>query len=203
MSRSLLLNVALLVSPLPALHVPDASFVMTTVVEEDPSRPPWPSCPSDGWASGVDRLSSLPNGQPFAPRVSSRASTAPASLLPASPTKNCTFLYNVDIDHGSIGPSPPAATPNDCCALCTANATCWSATWYQGLCWMKGPSNNTSLFGGAVSCWPAGARFAKLCGRSRGHIVEIPSFMRRSPAATSPVPGSCAKSTTAAANGAS
>ena len=33
-------------------------------VAEDPSRPPWPACPSDGWASGVDRLSSLPNGSP-------------------------------------------------------------------------------------------------------------------------------------------
>jgi hypothetical protein len=39
------------------------SFVMTTVAEEDPSRPPWPASPSNGWGSGVDRLTSLPNGK--------------------------------------------------------------------------------------------------------------------------------------------
>lgn len=142
-----------------------ASFVMTTVVEEDPSRPPWPSCPSSGWQAGVDRLWSLPSGAPLVPRSSVAVSALPRSESPMSAGSpdggsgaggNCTYLYNIDIDHGSLGPSPPAATPSDCCALCNANATCWSATWYQGSCWMKGPSNNTSLFGGAVSCWPSG-----------------------------------------------
>lgn len=38
------------------------SFVMTTVAEEDNSRPPWPSSPSDGWMNGVDRLYGLPTG---------------------------------------------------------------------------------------------------------------------------------------------
>lgn len=42
-----------------------ASFVMTVVAEEDSSRPPWPSSPSNGWLSGVDRLTSLPNGSPL------------------------------------------------------------------------------------------------------------------------------------------
>ena len=148
-----------------------ASFVMATVIDEDPSRPPWPSCPSAGWSGGVDRLTSLPNGLPLVPRTSvsnemqrlsdnSKRSTHKGATLSraGAPTPNCTFFYNLDIDHGSLGPNPPAATPKDCCALCTANATCWSATWYQGLCWMKGPSNNPSVFAGAVSCWPAGER---------------------------------------------
>jgi hypothetical protein len=39
------------------------SFVMTLVAEEDLSRPIWPGCPSSGWASGVHRLTGLPNGQ--------------------------------------------------------------------------------------------------------------------------------------------
>lgn len=37
------------------------SFVMPTVASIDMSRPIWPSCPSSGWISGVDRLSSRPN----------------------------------------------------------------------------------------------------------------------------------------------
>ncbi len=33
-----------------------ASFVLTVVAEEDQSRVLWPSCPSYGWANGVNRL---------------------------------------------------------------------------------------------------------------------------------------------------
>jgi hypothetical protein len=39
------------------------SFVMPEVAALDSSRPIWPSCPSPGWMSGVDRLSSRPNGR--------------------------------------------------------------------------------------------------------------------------------------------
>jgi hypothetical protein len=39
-----------------------SDFVMTTVAEEDRSRPVWPSCPSNGWSSGVFRGTGLPNG---------------------------------------------------------------------------------------------------------------------------------------------
>ena len=45
-----------------------ASFVMTTVASVDRSRPVWPSCPSNGWDSGVDRLSGRPNGKPLSTR---------------------------------------------------------------------------------------------------------------------------------------
>eukprot|EP00045_Choanoeca_perplexa_P019543 m.294450 g.294450 ORF g.294450 m.294450 type:complete len:501 (-) comp45076_c0_seq1:144-1646(-) len=41
-----------------------ATFVMTVVMSEDQSRVVWPSCPARGWASGVNRLTSLPNGSP-------------------------------------------------------------------------------------------------------------------------------------------
>eukprot|EP01052_Picozoa_sp_SAG31_P011930 SAG31_NODE_687_length_12813_cov_2.597216_12_plen_304_part_00 len=40
-----------------------ADFVMTTVAQEDRSRVVLPSCPSNGWISGVFRGSGLPNGQ--------------------------------------------------------------------------------------------------------------------------------------------
>ena len=55
------------IHPTPPFSPADASFVMTTVAEEDPSRPPWPSSPSPGWTSGVDRLTALPNGRALSP----------------------------------------------------------------------------------------------------------------------------------------
>ena len=33
---------------------------MTTVAQEDLSRPIWPACPSHGWKTGVHKLTSLP-----------------------------------------------------------------------------------------------------------------------------------------------
>lgn len=39
-----------------------AWFVLTVVAEEDASRAIWPSCPAAGWLTGVDRLTSRPNG---------------------------------------------------------------------------------------------------------------------------------------------
>ncbi len=42
--------------------------VLAVVVQEDWSRVVWPSCPSQGWVSGVNRLSSLPNGNALVPQ---------------------------------------------------------------------------------------------------------------------------------------
>jgi beta-mannosidase len=42
--------------------------VMTIVTSEDSSRPVWPSCPAAGWISGVNRLSSIPNGKAMKPK---------------------------------------------------------------------------------------------------------------------------------------
>ena len=39
-----------------------AKFLLQVVSEEDRSRSVWPACPAAGWASGVDRLTSRPNG---------------------------------------------------------------------------------------------------------------------------------------------
>ena len=44
-----------------------ADFVMKTVVSEDTSRPIWPSCPSQGWVHGSDRLWGLPNHKKLIP----------------------------------------------------------------------------------------------------------------------------------------
>ena len=40
-----------------------AEFVLAQVAAEDASRAVWPSCPALGWASGVDPLTSRPNGR--------------------------------------------------------------------------------------------------------------------------------------------
>ena len=39
-----------------------ADFVLQVMAEEDRSRSVWPACPAAGWAQGVDRLTSRPNG---------------------------------------------------------------------------------------------------------------------------------------------
>ena len=40
-----------------------ADFVLSVVASEDSSRVLWPSSPGDGWKSGVNRLTGLPNGK--------------------------------------------------------------------------------------------------------------------------------------------
>jgi len=51
------------------------SFVVTTVAEEDKSRPIWPSCPSAGWIHGVDSLWGLPDGIALSTRGSNSHET--------------------------------------------------------------------------------------------------------------------------------
>jgi beta-mannosidase len=138
-----------------------ADFVMTTVAEEDPSRPPWPSCPSGGWSSGVDRLWSLPNGSPLGlqPRLSS-----PVSDEILTNTDTCTFLPHTDFAQGTIGPLPSlnAATSADCCSLC-ANfndpklGKCYAATLAGTTCWLKNQSQSLmpEYNSGTTGCWPS------------------------------------------------
>ena len=109
-----------------------------------------PSCPANGWTSGVDALWNLPNGSPLGlqPRVSEPAPTpAPATVsAPAAgvaggrrAAASCSLLPGVDFDHGSMGPlpSPAAASAAACCGLCTAHAGCVAAAFAGGRCYMK------------------------------------------------------------------
>jgi beta-mannosidase len=67
-----------------------ATFVMTVVAQEDKSRVVWPSCPASGWTGGVNRLTSIPNGNPLTtPTVGPRFET-----------------------HGKLGVSSPVGTGN-------------------------------------------------------------------------------------------
>lgn len=76
---------------------------MATVVAEDPSRPPWPACPSDGWASGVDRLSSLPNGSP--------AGLVPNNKTDIQGAKGCSKVFAYET-HGAYQHGEGFSTKN-------------------------------------------------------------------------------------------
>jgi len=82
---------------------------MATMIEEDDSRPIWPSCPSNGWTTGVDMLWSLPNGSPAGlqpkgtgPKGDAVAEmgTVPCLTADGAPA-NCTVLYNTDLNVGT------------------------------------------------------------------------------------------------------
>ena len=63
-------------------------FVMEVVAAEDQSRPIWPSSPSNGWVSGVDRVTGLPNGKPLV--ASAGKTTSPTASLPCTACQ-CTL----------------------------------------------------------------------------------------------------------------
>lgn len=161
---------------------PYVTFVAPVVVSEDPSRPPWPSCPSNGWASGVDMLWGLPNGSPLGllprdtppalpqgvrdPRIvtmalrgckSSLSDSASASFSTVSDV-NCTAQYNADYNAGTIGQNVPAASAAECCAKCAAagSSACFAAVYYTGTCWFKPAGAAISYSPGRVAVWPAG-----------------------------------------------
>jgi beta-mannosidase len=159
-----------------------ADFVMTTVAAEDTSRPPWPSCPANGWSSGVDALWGLPNGSPLGlqPRITSgegaaartpthltmpiagtcaiQTSGGAAALGCAAGGSNCSYVPNQDYDQGTIGPNAGSSSAADCCAKCAARSDCWAATYVPGTCWFKtkDQTSRPGYNGNAVGCWPAG-----------------------------------------------
>jgi hypothetical protein len=105
-----------------------ATFVMQTVVEEDMSRIVWPSCPSNGWAAGVDRLSAHPNGSPLGLLPNARPPQAGAA---------CQFQNDTDVD-GDGPADTPGASADDCCAQCAAmQPSCASVVFYLGRCYPK------------------------------------------------------------------
>lgn len=154
---------------------------MTTVAEEDPSRPPWPASPSNGWLSGVDRLTSLPNGSPLGLQPTSntggsqhrRGLNAAAVATTTTSSSPCQFVPNRDMCPGTSEclamPHPPAATPDACCALCAAagSAACGASVFFNGVCWFK-PLNASvvaSASSDVILCWPT----------SRGPVPAVPT----------------------------
>ena len=157
-----------------------ASFVMTTVAEEDTSRAIWPSCPSGGWRSGVDTLWGLPNGNPLSASVSEERGTLGAritgkktragagaalpalSAVAAAPrgAGTCTFVPGIDLDQGTMGPlpAPQVADEQACCDTCAANPQCYAAVFAGNQCWMKNQTQSMLPVAndGVTACVQAG-----------------------------------------------
>jgi hypothetical protein len=147
-----------------------ASFVMAVIAAEDPSRPPWPASPSNGWLSGVDRLTSLPNGSPLGlqPTLAlaggRRARAGAPAPAPGGAPTTCQLVAGADICPGTAEclalPHPPAATPDVCCALCAAAgpAACGASVFAAGACWFKPPNASAVVAArdpATVLCWPS------------------------------------------------
>jgi hypothetical protein len=94
-----------------------ADFVMTTVVSEDTSRPPWPSCPANGWTSGVDALWGLPNGSPLGlqPRL--------AAASGGEEWQQLVLRGGCSAQAGAVG-APTAPPPPPATARCATLARC-------------------------------------------------------------------------------
>ena len=142
-----------------------ATFVMTIVAEEDQSRVVWPSCPSNGWTNGVNRLTSLPNGSPLGllPAFASHHHTQqPAVVMQrqrsvATEAAQCTLQPNTDYDQGTIWTHPTASSVGDCCDKCSSNSTCDVAVFNQGVCWFKKFDHPKPVYAsGRTAVWPAG-----------------------------------------------
>lgn len=144
-----------------------ATFVNTVMAEEDPTRPQWPSNPSQGWVSGVDRLTGIPNGNPLVARkgeaLRAPGPTTPLALRNCASTgsaDNCTLLFNVDFTPGPVHTVVDAADPPACCASCTANATlCSFAVFFEGSCYYKTTADAALPVwsAGRVAVWPTSA----------------------------------------------
>lgn len=88
---------------------------MPLIVAEDPSRTPWPSSPSSGWASGVNRLTSLPNGNTL------RVIPAPSVIANVSGGVTQTNAnYAGFPSYGVV----KVGSAQQCVAACAANAKC-------------------------------------------------------------------------------
>ena len=72
------------------------TFVMPIVAAANPSVAVWPSCPSGGWASGVDRLSGRANGKPLV------TGHGPGTTRPAWPT-NAPVKMPAESHGGYVG----------------------------------------------------------------------------------------------------
>jgi beta-mannosidase len=128
-----------------------ATFVMQTVVDEDQSRVAWPSCPSNGWVAGVDRLSAHPNGSPLGLLPNARP---PPAALGAPPS--CQLVEGSDIDGDGVAPwSTPGASAADCCAQCNRAPGC-AGVVYEAAgtsnCWFKADGGAPSPRANRTAC---------------------------------------------------
>jgi beta-mannosidase len=79
---------------------------VTVLVREDPSRVIWPSCPAYGWASGVERLTGLPNGKPLSQSPSNNIETH-------GPYQHGAGWPAVNGDFSALDPFPADTPPQE------------------------------------------------------------------------------------------
>lgn len=145
------------------------SFVMTVVASEDVSRPAWPSCPAQGWSSGVDRLTSFPNGQPMhtagksavVPGRAAASDEVAARVVGAcvGSTATCTSYTGLDYAQGVINKTAAAKTAQECCDACAADSTCFAASFVASTatCWFKPDGGKSFTWtDGVTSVFPPG-----------------------------------------------
>ena len=151
------------------------SFVAPLIAQEDPSRPVWPSCPSAGWSSGVDRLTGLPNGQALvtAPQSLQRVGRLMPEVFEAK-SATCTSVAGADYAKGFLGTVVPTADAAQCCEKCSAAGAenCFAASFYNGQCFFKPPGRQFTINDDVTSVFPAGSTppaGPMLCGQAESH----------------------------------
>jgi len=131
------------------------SFVSPTLADEDPSRPLWPACPSNGWTSGVDRLTGLVNGKPL---VLTGTPPPPPPSMGGADAATCESFTGADYGHGLLWVQASVPDAAGCCDACAAQAGCVAGVLYAGVCYMKNASMAAapSWAPGLVSVWAPG-----------------------------------------------
>ena len=154
------------------------SFVTPLIAHEDPSRPVWPSCPSAGWSSGVDRLTGLPNGQALVTAPQSLHGLRHVSRVTPEPSEtnsaSCTSVVGADYAKGFLGTVVPTVDAAQCCEKCSAAGTesCFAASFWNGQCFFKPAGRQFTLNDDVTSVFPAGSTppiGPMLCGQAESH----------------------------------
>ena len=84
--------------------------VLGTVIEEDNTRPIWPSGPSDGWLSGVDVATGLPDGSPLRLRHRPLHEQETGRTIHEAHTYYDCVTTTCDVLDATIFPSPSFAS---------------------------------------------------------------------------------------------
>ena len=132
----------------------------------------WPSCPSNGWIGGVDRLTGMPNGRTLIPKPSpwlSESTIALAALAaPAEQQEqqselqsdgNCTFIPSLDFAPGTNWKFTGVKDADECCEVCARDPLCFAATLSRfgsnNVCWLKNQTQASKPYysSGGEGCW--------------------------------------------------
>merc|ERR1712232_1355637 len=125
---------------------------MTTVADEDQTRPVRSSCPWVGYETGVDALTGFPNGQKLTPAPP--PPPPPPPPVPP-PSKTCEFEGGVDYHPDTVMSTTSTNDPEKCCADCESSKDCVVAVLYDGTCFLKKDAQvKYQRLGGRISCKP-------------------------------------------------